>query len=120
MRIEQRYTYNNGYRVLEYHYASEGKQFWFLPDTVVSNIIRIQPRRGPKDGNTKVLVLGDNFLDTDEVWCKFGETIVYGVWVNTTHMYCYTPSHSAGRFNVRVTFFPTNQSHWTTDEIFFT
>ena len=58
-------------------------------------IIYISPRSGPKDGNTKVDVYGEGFLNFDQhLRCGFGSKEVKGVFINENHIQCISPFSS--------------------------
>ena len=55
-------------------------------------VIWISPRYGPKDGNTKVDVFGEGFLNFDQnLRCGFGSTEVKGIFVSANHIQCFSP-----------------------------
>ena len=58
-------------------------------------ITYITPRSGPKDGNTKVDVYGQGFLNFDQnLRCGFGSKEVKGVFINENHIQCISPFSS--------------------------
>ena len=58
-------------------------------------IIYISPRSGPKDGNTKVDVYGEGFLNFDQnLRCGFGSKEVKGIFINPNHIQCISPFSS--------------------------
>jgi hypothetical protein len=75
------------------NYTSSGVQFEYRPEVLVFGVF---PHHGPAVGATKVLVVGQNFKDTNELYCLFGsDTGLQGVpvlrFINTTHIMCVTP-----------------------------
>ena len=55
----------------------------------------IYPRYGPKDGNTKVEVFGEGFLNFDQnLRCGFGSREVKAIYVNDHYLICYSPPSS--------------------------
>ena len=50
-------------------YSSDAVQFRYQSSAVVSSVT---PNVGPMSGNTKVLVRGFNFVDSDMLHCRFG------------------------------------------------
>ena len=58
-------------------------------------IIYISPRSGPKDGNTKIDVYGEGFLNFDQnLRCGFGSKEVKGIFINENHIQCISPFSS--------------------------
>ncbi len=42
-------------------------------------------------GGTKVIAVGSNFRNTENVTCKFNETIVPGKYLSSSEIECYSP-----------------------------
>jgi IPT/TIG domain len=52
----------------------------------------IQPRLGLKDGDTKVTIWGEGFLNFDELSvCNFGTESVKAEFINSTRLLCISP-----------------------------
>ncbi|CAM9173502.1 unnamed protein product, partial [Ascophyllum nodosum] len=55
------------------------------------SVIRIVPDRGPSGGGTTVFVSGTDFVDSDEIDCTFGSSVVAGRWISPVMVTCVTP-----------------------------
>ena len=75
---------------------------WYTFDRKIQ-ILNIYPKSGPSTGNTSVRIVGENFLPTDEMKCKFGSFIVRAVWLNGHEMVCRSPPHTPGSFPLEIT-----------------
>jgi len=102
---------NNGANPLSSNQSTTGA--WYTFDKSVK-ILNIYPKSGPSDGNTSVRVVGENFLPTDEMKCKFGSFIVRAVWLNGHELVCRTPSHTPGAFPLEIT---ANDQDYTTQSL---
>lgn len=51
----------------------------------------INPREGPVSGGTRVVAIGSNFRDTNNITCKFNETVVPGKYLSTSEIECFSP-----------------------------
>ena len=57
------------------------------------NLSAIYPTTGPITGGTSVTAIGSNFTaDDDSMRCRFGSTVVKGIWLSSTMISCTTPS----------------------------
>eukprot|EP00750_Incisomonas_marina_P013799 INCI17542.1.p1 GENE.INCI17542.1~~INCI17542.1.p1 ORF type:complete len:3776 (-),score=497.18 INCI17542.1:2420-13582(-) len=50
------------------------------------------PPLGPVSGNTSTRIVGNGFLDTDGLLCRFGSLVVSAVWVDREEIRCQTPT----------------------------
>ena len=80
-------------------------------------IIYISPRSGPKDGNTKVDVYGEGFLNFDQnLRCGFGSKEVQGIFINSNHIQCISPFSSIVQRKIPFSISLNNQQN-TQDDI---
>ena len=80
-------------------------------------IIYISPRSGPKDGNTKVDVYGEGFLNFDQnLRCGFGSKEVKGIFINSNHIQCISPFSSIVQRKIPFSISLNNQQN-TQDDI---
>lgn len=56
--------------------------------STVSSVLRVVPNRGSRNGGTNVLVTGTNFVDTEDLMCRFGPLQVPGRWLASSMMTC--------------------------------
>ncbi len=91
-------------------------------------IYSIEPNKGPDDGNSKILLHGQNFnpfkeLNTlsnkNDTFCRFGEDIkLPGEVISSTEMECYTPpSYEVRSYILEITL---NNRDYTDDDVRFT
>ena len=79
-------------------------------------IIYISPRSGPKDGNTKVDVYGEGFLNFDQnLRCGFGSKEVKGVFINENHIQCISPFSSIVQRKIEFSISLNNQQNTKED-----
>ena len=79
-------------------------------------IIYISPRSGPKDGNTKVDVYGEGFLNFDQnLRCGFGSKEVKGVFINENHIQCISPFSSVVQRKIEFSISLNNQQNTKQD-----
>lgn len=75
------------------------------PETVlhatVASVLRLLPDHGSYGGNTTVLVAGTNFIDTEDIKCVFGPSVVAGRWLSPALVACVS---APGKRNGRVLF----------------
>ena len=102
---------NNGADPRQSNQSTIGR--WFNFDRLVK-ILNIFPKMAPIMGNSSVRVVGENFLPTDEMKCKFGSYIVQGIWLNGHEMVCRTPPHPAGSYPLEIT---ANNQDYTSQEL---
>ena len=80
-------------------------------------IIYISPRSGPKDGNTKVDVYGEGFLNFDQnLRCGFGSKEVQGIFISSNHIQCISPFSSIVQRKIPFSISLNNQQN-TQDDI---
>ena len=91
---------NNGANPLQSNRSTIGQ--WYTFDRPLK-ILNIYPKTGPNTGNTSVRIVGENFLPTDEMKCKFGSYIVRAVWLNGHELVCRSPAHTPGSFPLEIT-----------------
>ena len=102
---------NNGADSVQHNQSFMGRWFTFDRQVFISNIY---PKSAPTTGNSSIRVVGDHFLPTDEMKCKFGSKIVQGVWLNGHEVVCRTPTHISGSYNLEIT---VNDQDYTTQEL---
>ena len=76
--------------------AGGAASFTFTSSLHVSSV---RPYRGGFEGGTMVAIFGSNFINSNSLICKFGETIVRApnvVWVSGSQVNCLTPGNGAG------------------------
>ena len=79
-------------------------------------ITYISPRSGPKDGNTKVDVYGEGFLNFDQnLRCGFGSKEVKGVFINENHIQCISPFSSIVQRKIEFSISLNNQQNTKED-----
>ena len=80
-------------------------------------ITYISPRSGPKDGNTKIDVYGEGFLNFDQnLRCGFGSKEVQGIFINSNHIQCISPFSSIVQRKIPFSISLNNQQN-TQDDI---
>eukprot|EP00940_MAST-03C_sp_MAST-3C-sp2_P001609 g1609.t1 len=52
------------------------------------------PRHGPVDGGTVVAIDGRNFVNSRNLKCRFGRSVVSAEFVNSTKVLCHAPFHN--------------------------
>ncbi|KAH3766170.1 protein kinase [Pelomyxa schiedti] len=73
----------------------------FTPSTVSS----LFPNCGPTSGGTQVLVYGNNFFESSQINCHFGNQISNGTYISDTTIECTAPpSPEKGVFNFTVSY----------------
>jgi hypothetical protein len=50
------------------------------------------PPLGPVSGNTSTRIVGNGFLNTNELQCRFGNLVVAAVWISREEIRCQTPT----------------------------
>ena len=79
-------------------------------------IIYISPRSGPKDGNTKVDVYGEGFLNFDQnLRYGFGSKEVKGIFVSENHIQCISPFSSIVQNKIEFSISLNNQQNTKQD-----
>ena len=79
-------------------------------------IIYISPRSGPKDGNTKVDVYGEGFLNFDQnLRCGFGSKEVKGIFISENHIQCVSPFSSVVQQRIQFSISLNNQQNTRQD-----
>ena len=56
-----------------------------------AQIHSVQPRSGPISGGTNVTVQGSNFMESDSVFCRFGDKIVHAEYISASSVSCVSP-----------------------------
>jgi hypothetical protein len=51
----------------------------------------VNPREGPVSGGTRIVAVGSNFRETNNITCKFNETVVSAKYISTSEVECYSP-----------------------------
>lgn len=70
-------------------FSADGTLFTFANQPFV---ISLQPTAGPMSGGTSVLLSGAHFLDSQELGCNFGASLVPARWLSETLVQCESPS----------------------------
>jgi len=65
-------------------------------------LIEIIPSRGSPKGQTRVAILGNNFVDSPTTRVKFGDIEVMPIFHGPKTLICHTPTHIAGNVKVQV------------------
>ncbi|EKX52981.1 hypothetical protein GUITHDRAFT_64685, partial [Guillardia theta CCMP2712] len=66
--------------------------FKFFQDPVMQKTF---PTSGPAQGGTRIDITGSGFFNTSQSLCRFGTTKVALVFLNSTNVMCFAPSHVA-------------------------
>ena len=69
-------------------YTDDNNVFYFYRPPMMFDT---NPRQGPVNGGTRVIVVGSNFRDTKNITCKFNETVVTGTFLSTSEIECISP-----------------------------
>ncbi len=75
-------------------YTTSGVKFEYRPEVLVFGVY---PHHGPVVGGSRVLVFGQHFKDTGELYCLFGtdkaaQAVPVLRFINTSHIECVTPA----------------------------
>jgi hypothetical protein len=82
-KIILKFSYNN-----KFHY-NDTEVLTIFEEPALKSLI---PNKGPVDGNTRVRIIGDKFINTNLIVCAFGNSAeVKGIFVNTKEIICQTP-----------------------------
>ena len=82
-------------------YSEDMVQYRYFASPAISHVI---PSSGPTEGGTVVSVYGRNFVDSDTLYCRFGNsTSVLGRWISGDRIECTTPSMVAGDIVISMT-----------------
>ena len=67
-------------------YSEDMVQYRYYASPAISHIV---PSSGPTEGGTVVSVYGRNFIDSDSLYCRFGnDSTVAGRWVSSDRVEC--------------------------------
>ena len=78
------------------------------------DVSKVSPTRGAICGGTVVTILGNNFLESKHLKCKFGNEIVRASFVSENMITCVTPGHAVGEVSI----FVSNNNHNYVDSNF--
>ena len=96
-------------------YSEDMVQYRYYASPAISHIV---PSSGPTEGGTVVSVYGRNFIDSDSLYCRFGnDSTVAGRWVSSDRVECQTSSMVASNVVVEVT---NNGFDYTANRVEFT
>jgi len=59
--------------------------------------------QGPADGGTLIVVHGTQFVDSPNLYCRFGTLSTRATFMSTSTMNCTAPPHVAGAISVEIT-----------------
>ena len=87
-----------------------------------SKIVSISPNSGPISGDTDVSVFGKNFIDSNDLACKFGNSsLVKATFLSSSEIKCISPSVvTTERIVEAIVVVTNNAHHFTQDSITFT
>jgi hypothetical protein len=66
-------------------------------------VLSLNPSFGTIGGGTEVFIEGTNFIKSDELACKFGDTLVPGIFVSSSGIVCKSPAVSQSELTLEVT-----------------
>ena len=69
-------------------YSMSGAMFDYHKDSTVESV---HPWKGPSTGGTIVLVSGENFVESEDLRCRFGKEEVLGRWISSKAIECMSP-----------------------------
>ncbi|CAM9116223.1 unnamed protein product [Choristocarpus tenellus] len=72
-------------------FSTSGKLFSY---TLQPAVLSVQPMSGPAIGGTSVFISGTNFIDSEELGCRFGSSLVPGRWLSDVLVQCTSPSQT--------------------------
>ena len=77
-------------------YSEDMVQYRYYASPAISHIV---PSSGPTEGGTVVSVYGRNFIDSDSLYCRFGnDSTVAGRWVSSDRVECKFPTVSGSLY----------------------
>ena len=79
---------NNGFSDLA-TFSESSAQYTYDEAILPFDVI---PPLGPVSGNTSTRIVGNGFLNTDGLQCRFGSLVVQAVWVDREEIRCQTPT----------------------------
>jgi hypothetical protein len=110
--------------VVEFDVTFEGRK---ISDSSLKFVFYTQPKvgslyptTGRQQGQTIVQIFGEDFAPTDQfgrLLCKFGGSITYGIFVNSTTINCSSPRHDPGDVTVQVS--NDNGTQWSDQAVTF-
>lgn len=68
----------------------------------VPKILEVIPPSGSIEGNTRVVILGDNFVDSPTTRVRFGDIEVTPIFHGGRTLICHTPKHASGKVRLQV------------------
>ena len=80
-------------------FTTNGVQFLFSEPPVVKTLL---PSSGPTTGQSIVTLVGDHFVDSTDLRCKFGSVLAFGKWLTPSLITCRTPYGMTGVVTVEV------------------
>lgn len=94
----------NGTVQIELRSTAVGTSASMLELMVISDLIitKLNPERGPFEGNTTVFITGQGFLLLEELYCVFGHTYIPAVVVDEDNIACRFPPSREPNVSVQV------------------
>ena len=81
-------------------FANDGAVYTF---TTKSRIFSVSPASSPDEGGTKVVIVGERFLDTPYLTCRFRSDLFSpGIFISTNKILCITPKSSPGKARLSI------------------
>ena len=78
---------------------TRGELFRYHEEIKISSIC---PASSTVDGNVSVDISGGGFFSNEGLFCRFGETVVPGMYQSPNQVTCHTPPHAAGSYALEV------------------
>jgi hypothetical protein len=69
----------------------------------IAHITKTIPSSGPSTGNFSVRVFGGPFIESNDIYCRFGDVKVKGIWDSTNQIRCVAPRQEKGIYALEVT-----------------
>ncbi|CAM9134190.1 unnamed protein product, partial [Discosporangium mesarthrocarpum] len=98
-------------------FSTSGPMFTYIEDPTILNI---RPNNGPTSGGTTVFVHGTNFVDSDELRCRFGAILQPARWMAKDLIQCISPAGPRNGTTVYELEVTTNGLDFTQNRIEFT
>ena len=80
-------------------YIPSNIQFLYTMQPIVDHIY---PASGSSTGGTTVILTGYNFVETNEIRCRFGKHVCRGNWISNNTMTCMSPSTDPGEIKLEI------------------
>jgi len=104
--------------VLIYPNVKQHDQSRFLTYYVEPTLNSVLPDRGPV--GTVVKIEGSTFFPSSEISCKFGDTVVPGVYIDVNHLQCTAPSITPLENNTVTLTISMNGQNWAPSSLSYT